>query len=139
MSVITPRDLYEWCRIPYQELEEHPQRKVPFRLCQGSLEMGEIMAWELAEEIEIHNRGEATIRAIIPCGPACWYKPFTDLVNRKKVSLKRLQVFHMDECLDWQGRELPGIIPTISVVLWKITFMGRSILIWQSLRRTATG
>jgi glucosamine-6-phosphate deaminase len=107
MSVITPRNLYEWCRIPYPELEEHPQRKVPFRLCRESQEMGEIMAWELVEEIETHNRLEEKIRAIIPCGPACWYKPFTDLVNRKKVSLKRLQVFHMDECLDWQGRELP--------------------------------
>ncbi len=107
MSVITPRDLYEWCRIPYQELEEHSQRKVPFRLCRGSQEMGEIMAWELVEEIEAHNRREATIRGIIPCGPACWYKPFTNLVNQKRISLKRLQVFHMDECLDWQGRELP--------------------------------
>ena len=36
-----------------------------------------------------------------------WYKPFTDLVNAEKVSLRNLVVFHMDECLDWQGRELP--------------------------------
>jgi glucosamine-6-phosphate deaminase len=28
-------------------------------------------------------------------------------VNRERVSLRRLEVFHMDECLDWQGRELP--------------------------------
>jgi glucosamine-6-phosphate deaminase len=28
-------------------------------------------------------------------------------VNRERVSLSRLTVFHMDECLDWQGRELP--------------------------------
>jgi glucosamine-6-phosphate deaminase len=106
MSAITPRELYEWCVIPYQELADHPLRKVPFRLCRDSQEMGGIMAWELVEEIEAHNqRGEDT-RSIIPCGPACWYKPFTDLVNRKKVSLRHFQVFHMDECLDWQGREL---------------------------------
>ena len=42
-----------------------------------------------------------------PAGRACWYKPFTDLVNRERVSLRNLVVFHMDECLDWQGRELP--------------------------------
>jgi glucosamine-6-phosphate deaminase len=28
-------------------------------------------------------------------------------VNADKVSLTKLVVFHMDECLDWQGRELP--------------------------------
>jgi glucosamine-6-phosphate deaminase len=104
---IAKRDLYDWCRIPYTELETHPARKVPFRLCADSAEMGRIMARELVDEIRSHNgRGEAT-RAIIPCGPSCWYEPFTSLVNRERVSLRNLVVFHMDECLDWQGRELP--------------------------------
>jgi glucosamine-6-phosphate deaminase len=107
MSDFTPRDLYQWCRIPCRELATHPARKVPFRLCRDSAEMGAIMARELVDEIQAHNRlGEPT-RAIIPCGPACWYKPFTELVNRERVSLRELVVFHMDECLDWQGRELP--------------------------------
>ncbi len=65
------------------------------------------MARELAAEIEANNRQGKVTRAIIPCGPSCWYRPFTDLVNRERVSLKNLVVFHMDECLDWQGRELP--------------------------------
>lgn len=107
MGDFTLRELYEWCRIPYTELEHHPQRKIPFRLCRDSAEMGEIMARELVEEIKAyHARGEE-FRAIIPCGPTCWYKPFTDLVNRERVSLRHFVVFHMDECLDWQGRELP--------------------------------
>ena len=107
MSIMTPQELYPWCKIPYQELEHHPQHKIPFRLCADSAQMGQIMARELVDEIRAHNlRGEAT-RAIIPCGPTCWYRPFTDLVNAEKVSLRRLVVFHMDECLDWQGRELP--------------------------------
>jgi glucosamine-6-phosphate deaminase len=29
------------------------------------------------------------------------------LVNKEKVNLKNLFVFHMDECLDWQGKLLP--------------------------------
>jgi len=37
----------------------------------------------------------------------CWYRPFTALVNTERVSLRQFEVFHMDECLDWQGRELP--------------------------------
>jgi glucosamine-6-phosphate deaminase len=107
MSVITPQDLYEWCKIPCQELENHPGRKAPFRLCRDSDAMGQLMARELVDEIQAHNeRGEA-IRAIIPCGPSCWYKPFADMVNQERVSLRNLVVFHMDECLDWQGRELP--------------------------------
>ena len=28
-------------------------------------------------------------------------------MNREQISLHDLTVFHMDECLDWQGRELP--------------------------------
>jgi len=107
MSIVTPQELYEWCKIPYGKLENHPQLKIPFRLCRDADEMGQIMACELVDEIKAHNeKGEVT-RAIIPCGPSCWYKPFTDLVNRESVGLKNLVVFHMDECLDWQGRELP--------------------------------
>jgi glucosamine-6-phosphate deaminase len=107
MTTITKRDLYEWCRIPYTELEEHTACKVRFRLCADSAEMGQIMARELVDEIQTHNRRGEPTRAIIPCGPSCWYEPFTDLVNREHVSLRSLVVFHMDECLDWQGRELP--------------------------------
>jgi glucosamine-6-phosphate deaminase len=29
------------------------------------------------------------------------------LINKENISLGHLVVFHMDECLDWQGRELP--------------------------------
>jgi glucosamine-6-phosphate deaminase len=107
MTAITRAELYEWCRIPYQELENHPGLKVPFRLVRDSAEMGQLMARELVDLIKAHNRQDQVTRAIIPCGPSCWYRPFTDLVNREKVSLKQLVVFHMDECLDWQGRELP--------------------------------
>ena len=107
MSDFTPRELYEWCKVPFQELVSHPGRKIPFRLCKDSAEMGQIMARELVDEIKAHNsKGEPT-RGVIPCGPSCWYKPFTDLVNRERVSLAGLVVFHMDDCLDWQGRPLP--------------------------------
>jgi len=107
MSAITPQELYTWCKVPFTQLEDHPQLKIPFRLSRDSDEMGALMARELVDEIQDHNQHQEITRAIIPCGPACWYKPFTDLVNREKVSLKKLVVFHMDECLDWQGRELP--------------------------------
>jgi glucosamine-6-phosphate deaminase len=106
-SIITAADLYPWCKIPYNLLEKNPLLKVPFRLVKDSEEMGMLMARELADEIISNNTAGKETRAIIPCGPACWYKPFTSLVNSEKISLKSLVVFHMDECLDWQGRELP--------------------------------
>jgi len=101
------RELYEWCRIPCSQLAGHPGLRVRFRLVRDSAAMGELMARELVEEIEKANSKKREFRAIIPCGPSCWYRPFTDLVNQRKVSLRRLVVFHMDECLDWQGREIP--------------------------------
>jgi glucosamine-6-phosphate deaminase len=69
--------------------------------------MGQVMARDLVDEIQARNaRGLAT-RAIIPCGPMAWYQPFAEMVNRERVSLRDCEIFHMDECLDWQGRELP--------------------------------
>jgi glucosamine-6-phosphate deaminase len=105
--MIDPLTLYHWCKIPYDELVDHPELKTAFRLCQDSSEMGWLMARELVDEIKAHNEHGEQTRAIIPCGPSCWYEPFATLVNRERVSLKNLVVFHMDECLDWQGRELP--------------------------------
>lgn len=106
--MVARADLYEWCKIPYQELENHPDLRVPFRLVKDSDQMGEIMARELVDEIVQRSKRNLPTRAIIPCGPSCWYAPFTSLVNAERVSLKNLEVFHMDECLDWQGKELPA-------------------------------
>ncbi|MBX2924626.1 MAG: hypothetical protein KF746_20660 [Chitinophagaceae bacterium] len=106
-SFITPKELYTWCKIPSGQLENHPERKVPLRIVADSRAMGILMAQELVDEIQLNNAKNRETRAIIPCGPSCWYKPFTDLVNAENVSLQKLVVFHMDECLDWQGRELP--------------------------------
>jgi len=105
--MITPKELFEWCKIPFNQLENNPQLKVRFRLVKDSLEIGQLMASELAGEIQENNKAGNITRAIIPCGPACWYKPFTNLINENKISLKNMVVFHMDECLDWQGKELP--------------------------------
>lgn len=104
---VDPKQLLEWCRIPADELPSHSSLKVPYRQVADSKEMGRLMAEELAEVIEGNNCKGAPTRAIIPCGPSCWYKPFSDLVNERSLSLRSLSVFHMDECLDWQGRLLP--------------------------------
>ncbi len=107
MSTVTNNKLYEWCKVSVEGLEHNINLKIPFRLCKDNVEMGNIMARELIDLIkENNNKGKYT-RAIIPCGPDSWYAPFVKIVNDEKISLKKLIVFHMDECLDWQGNELP--------------------------------
>jgi glucosamine-6-phosphate deaminase len=106
-DAVRPRELLEWCRIPAEELQAHPARKIPLRLVRDSAEMGEAMARELADLVEAKNAAGRPTRAIVPCGPSSWYGPWTRTVNARRISLARLTVFHMDECLDAQGRPLP--------------------------------
>lgn len=108
MSTIAKCDLYRWCSIPAKELERHPHLRTRFRIVRDSAEMGQLMAKELGEIIEENNRKDRPTRAIIPCGPSCWYGPFTNWVNSHSLSLRKLTVFHMDECLDWQAKPLPS-------------------------------
>ena len=104
--MINKKDLYSWCSIPLEELERHKGLKVRFRVVESSEEMGLLMARELIDGIIQANRENRTFRAIVPCGPKSWYEPFTNTVNAEKVSLKNVVVFHMDECLDWEGNLL---------------------------------
>lgn len=104
---VDPRELLAWCGIPVDELPSHPDLRVPYRQVADSEAMGKLMAEELAEVIEKNTREGRPTRAIIPCGPKCWYAPFAELVNSRSLSLSSLHVFHMDECLDWQGQLLP--------------------------------
>ena len=111
MGHVLKSDLYRWCKIPAKNLAKHPDLRVRFRMVRDSAEMGRLMAQELADVIHDNNRQAAPTRAIIPCGPKCWYGPFTDVINSGNISLRNLFVFHMDECLDWQGRPLPANHP----------------------------
>jgi glucosamine-6-phosphate deaminase len=103
--------LLRWCAIPAQQLPGHRDLRVGYRQVADSSELGELMARELIETIEEGNQQGRQTRAIIPCGPTCWYEPFRALVNANSVSLKTLHVFHMDECLNWEGQPLPALHP----------------------------
>jgi glucosamine-6-phosphate deaminase len=103
---VEPRQLLEWCRVPVEKLVGHPALRVPFRMVEDAREMGRLMAEELVDLVAAHNDEGRPTRVIVPCGPSGWYAPWTERVNARGVSLARLTVFHMDECLDWQGRPL---------------------------------
>jgi glucosamine-6-phosphate deaminase len=65
------------------------------------------MARELADLIASNEADGQRTRVIVPCGPSGWYAPWVQEVNDRRLSLRNVTVFHMDECLDWQGRPLP--------------------------------
>lgn len=106
--VVDPRRLVEWCKVSAEDLPTHKGLRVPYKQVADSAALGKLMAEELVAIIEGNASAGRGTRAIIPCGPKCWYEPFAALVNARGVSLKAFTVFHMDECLDWQGRLLPA-------------------------------
>jgi len=71
---------------------------------QTSSEMGDLMAREFVDDIK--GAAGKPYYAIVPCGPKCWYKPFAIIINKENVCLKNVVIFHMDECLDWEGKPL---------------------------------
>ena len=106
MQFLDKKEILRICSIPVEEFDKS-NPKVPYRIVKDSIEMGDIMSQELIDVVSENNSNNTPTRAIVPCGPMAWYEPFTQKVNDQKVSLKSLTVFHMDECLDWQGQLLP--------------------------------
>lgn len=111
MAEISLKDLHGWCSIAAEALENHPALKIKFRIVEDSQSLGELMARELADGITEANRHNRSFRAILPCGPKCWYEPFTRIINEQSIAMTGVTVFHMDECLDWQGQLLPARDP----------------------------
>lgn len=104
--VITKSDLKRWCSIPLEELAEHPDRKMTLRIRekdQVSREVGDLLADEVIE----NNRKGLPTRWILPGGPAGQYDVLTERINRERISMKNVFIFHMDTWLDWQYRPFP--------------------------------
>ncbi|NQU10412.1 hypothetical protein HQ590_06470 [bacterium] len=106
MHYLDRREVLRICRIRIEDFDRQ-QPRLPHRIVKDSAEMGRLMARELVDQVAANNRDGRPTRAIVPCGPMAWYVPFSEAVNQERVSLRQLTVFHMDECLDWQGRLLP--------------------------------
>ena len=49
---ITMSELYSWCKVPYDQMENNPVLKIPFRLVSDSIEMCILMARDFSEEIK---------------------------------------------------------------------------------------
>lgn len=106
-SRIDPEQLFAWCSIPVDELENHPQRRVAIKILPEPEDVYCWIAEDMAAELRRNNREGRPTRWILPCGPTKHYAYFARIVNQERISLRNLHVFHMDDCLDWEGRPLP--------------------------------
>ena len=106
-SSIDPQSLFEWCRIPIEELEDHPMSKIRIKILVTPDDVHRWVARDMADEVKRNNAFGRSTCWILPCGPVNQYPYFTAIVNQERISLRYLHVLHMDNCLDWQGRLLP--------------------------------
>lgn len=98
--------LFAWCRIPPEQLPNHPNAKVKLRILAQPADVHADIAATMIDELNSNNTANKMTRWILPCGPRGQYPIFTARVNNERISLKRLHAFHMDDHLDWQGRHL---------------------------------
>lgn len=106
-STIDREKLFHYCRIPVDELENHPDAKVKIKIFDEKDLVHRWVAQDMLDEVIRNNHENKFTSWILPCGPTKQYSYFTQWVNEKKVSLRNVHVFHMDDNLDWQGRPLP--------------------------------
>jgi glucosamine-6-phosphate deaminase len=107
MSSLNPQELLAWCRISVDELEGHPDAKVRIMVLDTPDDVHRWTARDMADELKANNEAGRQTRWILPCGPTGQYRYFVQHVNEERISLRNLHVFHMDECLDWEGRPFP--------------------------------
>ncbi|HVO41149.1 MAG TPA: hypothetical protein VMT34_00935 [Aggregatilineales bacterium] len=107
MSNIDPLQLFAWCRIPVDELENHPDTKVRIKILEAPDDVHRWVARDMADEVKANNAAGRPTGWILPCGPTRQYPYFAEYVNKERISLRNVHVFHMDDCLDWEGRHVP--------------------------------
>ena len=92
---------WEEYRIPAEEVRRIS--RIPITCLEDQTSVFSRMALEMAEKIEDNNRqGKRTV-FIIPFGPTGQYPVFVDLVNTRRISLKKVWLITMDDWLDSDG------------------------------------
>lgn len=124
-STIDPEQLMRWMRIPSDELAAHPQARLRLRVLESAQAVIEDFARAVFEEIAANEAHGRPTRLIVPCGPKEPWPLLARWVNERRLSLRRVHMFHMDEHLDWQGRPLPLDSPFSFEGWWRRHFYDR--------------
>ncbi|WP_262396205.1 6-phosphogluconolactonase [Youxingia wuxianensis] len=106
-STMDPKKLYEWCRIPADQLENHPDSKIKLKIFENKADAPVEVGNMMADEVIANNKAGKPTKWVLPAGPMGQYVTFAERVNKERISLKNVYVFHMDDFLDWQGRPYP--------------------------------
>ena len=104
---ISREDMLKWCRIPEEELPNHPDRKADIIIRDTRAEIAELVGNMMADEMIANNKEGKITKWVLPSGPEDQYRTFIRRVNEERISLKNLYVFHMDEILNWECRPYP--------------------------------
>lgn len=105
--VISREELRRWCSVPVRDLAEHPDRKMDLMMGEDKKALLEEIGNMITEEVIAHNaEGKKTVW-ILPGGIGGVYDVFIDRVNKERISLKNLYIFHVDQWLDWEYRLFP--------------------------------
>lgn len=107
-SYMNPQKMIEWCSIPAEQLEKHPNSKVKLKILEKK-EVSKSTADMMIEEVVSNNIAGKPTKWVLPAGPMGQYRYFAERVNAERISLRNVYVFHMDEFLDWQGRPYPVV------------------------------
>lgn len=106
-SRIDKEKLYAWCRIPVDELENHPDARCRIKVFEDKNDVSVLAGNMMADEVIENNKQGRITKWILPAGPMGQYEYFAKRVNEERISLKNVYVFHMDELLDWETRPFP--------------------------------
>lgn len=106
-SHIDTKKLIDYCKIPPEELANHPDSKVKLHAYDKKQDANAFVGELMADEVIDNNKAGKPTRWVLPAGPMEQYTTFINRVNNEKISLKNVHIFHMDDFLTWEARPLP--------------------------------
>lgn len=99
--------LREWLSIPVEKLEDHPDRRMDVAIKDTPDEANLMYARMMADEVLKNNEEGKPTRWVLCCGPFAPVAEFVKIVNKERIPLKNVHIFHMDEWCDWKGFPVP--------------------------------
>lgn len=114
-SRIDKEKLFSYCRIPPEELVNHPDSKVKVTVRETVADCMKLTGEMMADEVIANNAAGKPTRWVLPAGPMEQYPFFIDRVNKERISLKNVHIFHMDDFLTWESRTFPLDHPYFSL------------------------
>ncbi len=115
-SRIDKDKLFEYCRIPVEELEGHPASRIKIKIFDKVDQTMEYTGNMMADEVIAKNKAGKMTRWVLPAGPAEQFETFIRRVNEERICLKDVHVCLMDDVLDWNCRPYPLDHPYFSAV-----------------------